>query len=295
MPVSSFDRKARENAYKRTASTTVSSNRFQADCDTEESSVWQHKSSESPFNSTRHFLSLPWLQRAEICSRSGSHTALGTAQLYHHRLLSPCMYQGTLQTHKACHKEVVLHQSVLMNSAVLSNKWIQSVSHSAKGLIAAGSAHLLGKHQLQSCSRAWVCSCSTSTSSRNFAACSYKHSAWLSFLCKAPISLIHSLHPFVLQLNRIYHRNEPGIAVILIQWMNILHFQPKNVCTKVLFGLFSISTVCSPLPGCKGRWRTHADVRWQDLLLSYRLQLFHKHQKNPQTTTGTFQCQKRKE
>lgn len=95
---------------------------IQAGCDTKESSVWQHKSSECPFNSTRHFLSLPWLQRAEICSTPGSPTALGTVQLYHHRLLSLWMYQTTLQTHRECHRKVVLHQSVLMNPSVLSNK-----------------------------------------------------------------------------------------------------------------------------------------------------------------------------
>lgn len=119
------------------------------------------KSSECPFNSTRHFLSLPWPQSAEICSTSGSHRALGTAQLYHHRLLSLGMYQVTLQTHKACHRKVVLHQSVLMNPAVLSNKLICSISHSAKGLIcpAAGSTLMPGKHQLQSCSSAWMSPC----------------------------------------------------------------------------------------------------------------------------------------
>lgn len=134
---------------------------IQAEYDTKESSVWRHKSSESPFNSTRHFLSLPWLQRAEICSTSGTNPALGTVQLYHHRLLSLWMYQVTLQTHRACHRKVVLHQSVLMDTSVLPNKLIQSITHSAKGLIcpATGNTHVPGQHQLQSCSSAWMSPC----------------------------------------------------------------------------------------------------------------------------------------
>lgn len=179
---------------------------------------------------------------AEICSTSGSHTALGTAQLYHHRLLSLWMYQVTLQTHKASHRKVVLHQSVLMSSSVLSNKSIQSISHTAKGLIcpAAGNTHIPGKHQLQSCGSAWclLAGCSTSTSSRN-SAWSYKHFAWFSFLYKALTSLMHLLHPSVLWLNRTYNRIEPGTAKILMQWMNISYFQPKNIfLPKSFWGRF---------------------------------------------------------
>lgn len=48
----------------------------------------------------------------------------GPGQLCHHRLLSLGMYQAALQTHKACLSKGVLHQSVLMNSSVLSNKLI---------------------------------------------------------------------------------------------------------------------------------------------------------------------------
>lgn len=55
-----------------------------------------------PFSRPGHCLSLSLPQRAESCSSSSSHAALSTAQLCHHTLLSPCVYQAAVTTSQAC-------------------------------------------------------------------------------------------------------------------------------------------------------------------------------------------------
>jgi len=147
-----------------------------------------------PFNRTCGFLGLSLLQCAEICGVPLSGTAQSVVQLYHHILLSCCLYQVTVKMHRACCRKVVLHQRVLMNSSFLSNKLIQSISHSCQSVdlpccwdTRMPASTSSSPAVVPGCRLA---GCSSSTSSRNFADCSYRHLACLSSQCTAPTSLM---------------------------------------------------------------------------------------------------------